>query len=137
LPDFGLSGNRRDGADLLLFQSVDDTALADIGITNETNRDLLFVRVQDRELPEQLNEGTFTKRVVDRGVECDGGCGEGEVLDPTSLSRSAKKGLALSSIDVHKRRRVGKREEEKSRGRGRNQREEKKEKKKKKCLTRN
>jgi hypothetical protein len=46
LPHFGLTRNRCDLADLLLAQRVDDGTLADIGIANETNADLLFVLVQ-------------------------------------------------------------------------------------------
>lgn len=87
LPDFRLSWDRGDSADLFLFDRIDDARFTDIGVSDETDRYLLLVRMKDRELTEELNEGSFTKRVVDRGVECDGGCREGEVFDPSCLSR--------------------------------------------------
>ncbi len=102
MPDFGLSGDWRNGADLLLFQGVDDTALPDIWVSDETDGDLLLVRVEDGKLPEQLDEGTFTEGIVDGGVECDGGRGEGEMLDPTSLSRATEMWSDPSSANMSK-----------------------------------
>jgi hypothetical protein len=46
----GFTRDRRDSADLLLLERVDDTTLADIGVSDQTDRDLLFVRMQDGEL---------------------------------------------------------------------------------------
>jgi hypothetical protein len=52
LPHLGLTGNGRDCADLLVAECVDDGGLAGIGITNETDGDLLTGRVKGRELTE-------------------------------------------------------------------------------------
>jgi hypothetical protein len=52
LPDFGFSRDRRDRADLLLLESVDDTGFTDIGVAYESYGYLLFVGVENRELPE-------------------------------------------------------------------------------------
>lgn len=73
LPDLGLSGNGSDGADLLLFEGIDDGGLSDIGVPDETDRDLFLIRVEDRELAEKLDERSFTERVVDGCVKGDGG----------------------------------------------------------------
>lgn len=83
--NLGLSGDGSDGADFLLLQGVDDAALADVGVSDETNRDLLLVRMKDGELTKELDERTFSERVVDRGVESECGGELGQVLDPSSL----------------------------------------------------
>jgi hypothetical protein len=85
LPDLGLSRDRSGLANGLLLERVDDRRLADVGVTDETDRDLLLVRVEGRELTEELDEGTLSERVVDRGVESDGRVSLAEDLDPTSL----------------------------------------------------
>jgi hypothetical protein len=81
----GFTGNRCDSADFLLLQRVDDTTLSDVGVSDQTDRDLLLIRVKDRELTQKLDQGTLSERVVDGGVESDGRGGEGKVLDPSSL----------------------------------------------------
>lgn len=43
LPDFCLSWNRSDRAHLLLLDGVDDARLADVGVSDETDRNLLLV----------------------------------------------------------------------------------------------
>lgn len=70
LPDLGFSGNRGHGADLLLAQSVDNGRFACVGVSNKPDTDLFAVRMQRRELSQQLDQGTFAKRVVDRRMEC-------------------------------------------------------------------
>ena len=45
LPHFRLARDGRDFAHLAAFQSVYDTALADVRISNEANRDLFLVGV--------------------------------------------------------------------------------------------
>lgn len=73
LPDFGLPRDRSDLADFLALYCVDDTALANIRIADKTDTDLLLLGHEIGELAEELNEGTFTEGVVDRGMEGD--CG--------------------------------------------------------------
>lgn len=86
LPNFGLSRDRSDFADLLRLDSIDDTALADIGITDEADTNLLLFGHEIGELAEELNEGTFTEGVVYGSVESDGGVSFRKMFNPTSLS---------------------------------------------------
>ena len=86
LPDFRLSRDRSDFADLLRLDSIDNTALADVGIANETDTDLLLFGHKIGELAEELNERTFTEGVVDGSVESDGGVSFRKMFNPTSLS---------------------------------------------------
>jgi hypothetical protein len=85
LPDLGLSGNRGYCADLLLLEGIDDAAFTDVGVSNQTDRNLLLVGMQNRELSQKLDKGTFTERVVDGCMEGDSRRGQGEMLDPSSL----------------------------------------------------
>jgi hypothetical protein len=85
LPDLGLSRDGRDRADLLFLERVDDGRLADVRVANEANRNLLLVRVEDRELAEELDERALAERVVDRGVEGERRRQLRQVLDPASL----------------------------------------------------
>jgi hypothetical protein len=55
LPDLGLSGNRSDGTDLLLLDGVDDTGFTDVGVSDETDRNLFLVGMEDRELSQKLD----------------------------------------------------------------------------------
>jgi len=50
LPHFGLAWNRSDFAHSLRSQGVDDGTLANVGVSNESDADLLLVLVQLREL---------------------------------------------------------------------------------------
>jgi hypothetical protein len=43
LPYFGLARNRRNIANLLLEESIDDRGLSGVGATNESDRDLFSV----------------------------------------------------------------------------------------------
>lgn len=72
MPDLGLSGNGCDLANLLLLECVDYTALTDIGIANETNRDLLFVLVEKSELTKKIEQGGFSKTMLEGSMisEC-------------------------------------------------------------------
>ncbi len=97
LPDFGFSRNRCNVANLLLFESVDDATFPNVWISNETDRNLFLVRVEDRELSKKLNEGTFSERVVDGGMESDGRSRKGEMFDPTSLKNLKRGGVSISS----------------------------------------
>ena len=45
-PNFGLSGNWGDFTDLLGANGIDDGGLPNVWITDETDRDLLLIRVQ-------------------------------------------------------------------------------------------
>lgn len=83
----GFTRNRRNGADLLLLEGIDDTTLPDVGVPDQTDRDLLLVRMEDRELSQKLDQRSFSERVVDGCVERDGGSLEGEVFHPSSLIR--------------------------------------------------
>ena len=82
LPDFGLSRDRRGLADGLLLERVDDRRLADVGVADKADRDLLLVREQGRELPEELDQAPLAERVVDRRVERDRRVRLGQDLDP-------------------------------------------------------
>lgn len=53
LPDLGLSGNRCNSADLLLTKSVDDGRLASVGVSDETDRDLLAGSMEGGELAKE------------------------------------------------------------------------------------
>lgn len=72
MPDFGFSRNRCRFANCLLLESVDDGGFSNVRVSDETDRDLLLVGEEGRELSEELNERTFSERIVDRGVESDG-----------------------------------------------------------------
>ena len=85
LPDFRLSRNRSDRADLLLLERVDDTRFTNIWVSDESDGDLLLVRVKDGELSQQLDQGSFTKRVVDTGVTSDSRGRKRKMLDPSCL----------------------------------------------------
>ena len=52
LPDFRFTRNRGHLADFAAFECVYDTALPDIGITDESNGYLFLVRMKTRELAE-------------------------------------------------------------------------------------
>ena len=52
LPNFGLAGDRCSFAYSFLFQRIDDTWFADVGIANETNADIFLISVEDVELSE-------------------------------------------------------------------------------------
>lgn len=91
LPDLGLTRNGGNHAHLLLAQGVDDGRLARVGVADKTDRNLLTVAVQGRELAEQVNQTTFTERVGDGGVECKGGVFFRQVLNPRSLAKLASR----------------------------------------------
>lgn len=95
LPNFGLSGDGSRLADGLLLERVDDGRLADVGVADEADRDLLLVGEEGGELAEELDEGSLSERVVDRGVEGDGGVSFGEDLDPASLRERSKVSKSL------------------------------------------
>lgn len=61
LPYFGFTGDRRDGAYFFLFECVDDAGFTSVRVADESDRDLFLVRVQHRELTEELDEGSFTE----------------------------------------------------------------------------
>jgi len=52
---FGFAWNRCDSADLALLQSIDKAALANIGISNKTDRNLFFIGVKLGELPQECD----------------------------------------------------------------------------------
>ena len=81
----GFTGNGSDGADLFLLERVDDTTLPDVGVPDQPDRDLLLVRVEDRKLTQELDQGSLSERVVDGCVKGDRRRLEGEVFDPSSL----------------------------------------------------
>ena len=64
MPDFCLAGDRRNLTHLPILQGVDDTALTDVRVTNEANRNLFLVRMELRKLAKELNERAFAKRMV-------------------------------------------------------------------------
>lgn len=86
LPNFGFSWNRCGFANCLLLESVDDRRFTDVGVSDESDRDLFLVGEEGRELTEKLNEGTFSERIVDRGVESDGRVRFRQDFDPSSLA---------------------------------------------------
>lgn len=61
LPYFGFTGDRRDGAYFFLFECVDDAGFTSVWVADESDRDLFLVRVEDGELSEELDEGSFTE----------------------------------------------------------------------------
>lgn len=85
LPHLGLAGDWSHCADLLGTEGVDDGRLSGIRVTDQSNGDLLALRVEGRELAEQLDERSFTEGVVDVGVEGKGGVIFGEAANPGSL----------------------------------------------------
>lgn len=88
LPDFSFTRYRGHTADLTAFEGVNNTAFPNVGIADETNGDLLLVRVQLGELTEKLDEGAFSKRMVRRCVERDGRIAGGKVLNVAGLGVS-------------------------------------------------
>ena len=52
LPHLGLTGDRRDCADLLVAKGVDKGGFAGVRVADETDGDLLAGRVESRELTE-------------------------------------------------------------------------------------
>jgi hypothetical protein len=62
--DLGFTRDGGDPADLVAFDSVDNTTFPDVGVADEPYRYLLFVRVQLCKLAKQLYKGTFAERVV-------------------------------------------------------------------------
>ena len=69
MPNLRLTRDRGHSADLLLPKSVDDRRFAGVGVSNEADRNLFPVGVQGGKLAKQLDERTFTKGVIDRGME--------------------------------------------------------------------
>ena len=86
LPDLGLAGDGRDVADLARLEGVDDARLANVRVPDEADGNLLPVRVQLRELAEELDERAFAEGVIRGGVEGEGRVAGGEVLDVACLS---------------------------------------------------
>ena len=97
LPDFGLSGDGSSLANGLLLQRVDDGGLANVGVSNETDRNLLLVGEESGELTEKLDEGSLSEGVIDGGMEGDGGVGLGENLDPASLFKNRMSYMDIGS----------------------------------------
>lgn len=97
--DLGLSWDRGDSADLLLLERVDDAALADVGIADEADRDLLLVRVEHRELAEELDQRALAERVVDGSVEGQSRSESTQVLDPARLTSGARESASNPSAD--------------------------------------
>jgi hypothetical protein len=85
LPHLGLTRNGSDCADLLVTKGVDDGGLARVGVSNQTNRNLLTVGVERRELTEQSDQGSLAERVVDVGVESQCRVVLGKMTNPGSL----------------------------------------------------
>jgi hypothetical protein len=85
LPDFGFTRDGSHAANLATFKGVDNAAFPDIGISDETNRNLLLVGVQLGKLAEKLDKGAFTEGVVRRGVERDRRIPRCQVFDVTGL----------------------------------------------------
>ena len=81
----GFTGNGSDGADLFLLERVDDTTLPDVGVPDQPDRDLLLVRVEDRELTQELDQGSLSERIVDGCVKGDRRRLKGEVFHPSGL----------------------------------------------------
>ena len=85
LPNFGFTGYRGNLAHFAAFQGVDDAALSNVRVSNETNRDLLLIGVKLGELAEQLDERAFAERVVRRCVEGKSWVSRSKVLDVSCL----------------------------------------------------
>jgi hypothetical protein len=107
----GFTGNRSDGADLLLLERVDDTTLPDVRIPDQTDRDLLLVRMEDRELSQELDQGSLSERVVDGRMESDGRCLKGEVFDPSSLIMPKYRHVSIGSCASDRKGRSQKKKE--------------------------
>lgn len=61
LPDFSFPRNRSNLANFATLECVYDTAFPDVWIANESDRDLLLVRMKLRKLAEELDKRAFTK----------------------------------------------------------------------------
>ena len=72
MPDLRLAGYGRHAANLATLERVDDAGLADVGVADKADGDLLLVGVQLGELAEELDEGALAKGVVGGGMEGDG-----------------------------------------------------------------
>lgn len=99
LPDFGLSGDWGDCADLLGAESVDDGGLSSVGVTDQTDGDLFSVGVEGGELTKELDEGTLSKGVVDVGVEGECRVILREMTNPSGLKVNVSNCPSNRSID--------------------------------------
>ena len=61
LPNLGFAGDRSDGADFFLLESVDDAGFPDVGVPDEAHRNLFLVGVEHGELSEKLDESAFAE----------------------------------------------------------------------------
>ena len=84
LPNFSLPWNRCRFADLFLFQRVYHTGFTDIGISNKSDADILFIPVEDIELPKEVDESTLSKGIGDTGSISDSGVESTEIFHPFS-----------------------------------------------------
>lgn len=82
MPYFGFSWNRGSLAYFSFLQRVNDTRLANVGISDEANADVLLVSMKDVKLPEEIDECSFSKRIGYAGFVGDGRVAFTEILDP-------------------------------------------------------
>jgi hypothetical protein len=65
LPDLGLAGDRRHGADFLVAERVNYGGFSGVGVPDEADGDLFAVGVEGGELAEKLDQGAFAEGVGD------------------------------------------------------------------------
>lgn len=66
-------------AHLPVLEDVDNTALANVRISNKADADLLPVGMELGELTEELDKGTFAEGMMARGMKCQSGGRWGEM----------------------------------------------------------
>lgn len=70
---------------LARLESIDETRLSYIRITNQSDRDLLLIGMQSLKLPQQLDKSALSEWVSRAGMECYGRIFGGEVGDVSCL----------------------------------------------------
>jgi hypothetical protein len=85
LPHLCFTSDGRHNAYLLLSKGVDNRAFACVRVTDHTNRNLLAIAVERRELTKKGDEGTLAEAVVDIGVEGKSGEFFAQMSHPSSL----------------------------------------------------
>lgn len=62
--NLSLAGYGSDTANLAAFESIDNATLPDVRVSDETDGDLLLIRMQLGKLAKELDEGALAKRVI-------------------------------------------------------------------------
>jgi len=82
LPHFGLSRDWGNSAAVLFHQGVDHWRFSDVGVADQTNRNVFLIFMEDIELFQQLDQRSLSKGIRNRSLESESwGC-LGQIFDP-------------------------------------------------------